>query len=224
MAGPRKPTPRLSSGRSRSRNNSRGRAGASTRNVARSVPRSKVKIRHSRPSPSEIERQRIDTEYQAAVRNYDSAVRAFQRQNYQRALEIFEKLADSESAEVADRARVYVRLCQQKAGRSRTVPKTPEEHYTLGVAALNARELDDAIEHLNKADKLRPNRDHIQYALAAAHSLQGNVGAALDHLQIAVKLRPENRFHARRDEDFRRLTTDPRFRRLVYSAAARPTA
>jgi UDP-glucose 4-epimerase len=39
--------------------------------------------------------------------------------------------------------------------------------------------------------------------------------AALEHLQVAVTLRPENRFHARRDDDFQCLASDPRFRRLM---------
>jgi hypothetical protein len=31
-------------------------------------------------------------------------------------------------------------------------------------------------------------------------------------------LRPENRIHARRDEDFQGLAVDPRFRRLIHPA------
>jgi tetratricopeptide (TPR) repeat protein len=88
------------------------------------------------------------------------------------------------------------------------------------VAELNARNLDLALEHLNKADKLAPNREDIRYALAAAHALQGNTDAALEHLKAAVALRPGNRFQARYDGDFRSLAADPRFRSLVYSQAS----
>jgi tetratricopeptide (TPR) repeat protein len=180
------------------------------------MPRGRVKARHRLPTPGELERQRIDAQYQAAVKNFDAAIRAFQRQNYERAMEVFEKLAGSEFPEIADRARVHLRLCEQKVSRSGPAPKTAEEHYTLGVAALNARELDRAVEHLSKADKLRPKRDHIRYALASVHALLGNVDAALEQLEVAIKLRPANRFQARRDEDFQGLASDPRFRRLVY--------
>jgi tetratricopeptide (TPR) repeat protein len=173
--------------------------------------------RHGRFSPGEIERQWIDAQYQVAVKNFEAAVRAFQKQKFQKAMRLFENLADSEFAEVMQRARVYMRLCQQKVGRTGPAPRTAEEYYTLGVAALNARELERAIEHLDKAEKLRPNKDHIQYALAAAHSLRGNVNSALEHLKAAIKLRPEDRFQARRDEDFQGLASDSRFRHLVYA-------
>ena len=88
----------------------------------------------------------------------------------------------------------------------------------MGIACLNARNLDGAVEHLSKADKLKPRQDHIQYALAVLRALEGNMDVAFGHLEMALALRPENRFHARRDEDLQGLAGDPRFRRLVYSA------
>jgi hypothetical protein len=54
--------------------------------------------------------------------------------------------------------------------------------------------------------------------LAVSHALEGNVDAAFAHLEAAFALRPENRIHARRDEDFHGLVADPRFRRLIYPA------
>ena len=68
-----------------------------------------------------------------------------------------------------------------------------------------------AIEHLTKADKAAPRRDDVQYALAAARSLQGNAETALEHLKTAITLRPENRFLAQHDDDFEPLRSDPRF-------------
>jgi tetratricopeptide (TPR) repeat protein len=166
------------------------------------------------------DKRRIDAQYQTAVRNFETAVRAFQKQNYDKAAEIFEKLVNSETREVAERARVHLRLCQQRTGRAAPAPRSAEEFYTLGVACLNARNLELAVEQLSKADKLKPNQDHIRYALAAAHALQGNADAAIEHLAAAVTLRPENRIQARRDEDFQRLVSDLRFRRLLYAAGS----
>jgi hypothetical protein len=65
---------------------------------------------------------------------------------------------------------------------------------------------------------MKPNQDHVHYALAVSHALGGNMDVAMTHLEAAFALRPENRFHARRDEDFQALNDDPRFRRLIYSA------
>lgn len=135
-------------------------------------------------------------------------------------MEIFEKLTNGPFREVAERARVHLQLCEQKLGRAAPAPKTAEDYYSLGVAELNARNFDLGIKHLRLADKLEPHQEHTQYALAAGHALQGNVEAALEHLKAAIALRPENRFHARRDEDFQFLAADPRFKRLVHVEAS----
>jgi len=147
-------------------------------------------------------------------------VRAFQRQNYDKAAEIFEKLVGSEARDVAERAHVHLRLCRQRTGRPGPLPKSADDYYTLGVACLNAREYGLAAEHLSKADKMKPHQDHIHYALAVSHALGGNADAAFAHLEAAFALRPENRIHARRDEDFQGLAADPRFRRLIYPAGS----
>jgi tetratricopeptide (TPR) repeat protein len=164
------------------------------------------------------QRPHADVPYQTAIRNFEVGVRAFHKQDYQKAAEVFEKLVDIEARDVAERAQMHLRLCRQRTGRAAPPPKSVEEYYALGVACLNARNLEQAIEHLGKADKLKPNQDHIQYALAVSHALEGNSNEAFAHLEAAFALRPENRFHARRDEDFQGLTSDPRFRQLIYSS------
>jgi len=200
----------------------------------RSVARPKVRSRHSEaggPAANAgtraghngagfpvAERPHVDVRYQTAIRNFATGVRAFQKQNYHKAAEVFEKLVDSDARDVAERAQVHLRLCRQRTGRTAPAPKSADEYYALGVACLNARDLVQALEHLGKADKLKPNQDHVRYALAVSHALRGNVDVAFTHLEAAFALRPENRIHARRDEDFQGLVADPRFRRLIYPA------
>ena len=166
------------------------------------------------------EKLRFHRQYQAAVKNYEAAVRAFRKQNYGKAAEIFEKLAASGVRDVAERAQVHLRLSRQRSSRPAAPPKSADELYALGVASLNGRNLELAAEQLCKADKLKPHQDHIRYALAATHALRGDIDVAIAHLEAAVALRPENRIHARRDEDFQGLVADPRFRRLVFSAGS----
>jgi tetratricopeptide (TPR) repeat protein len=168
-------------------------------------------------SSQTIDLRRSQALFQAAVKNFELGARAFRKQNYERAKEIFEKLASSGVAGVAERARVHLRLCEQKLSRPAPPPRKAEDLYTLGVGALNFRRLDDAIEYLNKAQKSAPQLEHIYYALAAAYSLRGDAEAALQHLREAITLRPENRIQAKRDEDFQTLATDARFKELVFS-------
>jgi tetratricopeptide (TPR) repeat protein len=156
---------------------------------------------------------------QAALRDFEAGVRYFQKKNYQKAAETFEKLVRYPAHEVADRARLHLRLCRQRMGREAPAPRTAEEHYLLGIAALNSRQLSVAVEYLSKADKLQPDREHVQYALGAACALQGETERALKHLQAAIRLRPGNRTLARSDADFQALFGEPRFRQLLAGGA-----
>ncbi len=169
-------------------------------------------------SSESIEHRRSEALLQTAVRNFEFGARAFQKQNYQKAKEIFEKLASGGVAGVAERSLIYFRLCEQKLSRPSPPPRKAEDLYTLGVGALNSRRLDDAVEYLNKAQKSAPKLEHISYALAAAYSLRGDAQSALQHLKEAITLRPQNRIQARRDEDFQPLASDARFRELVFAS------
>lgn len=109
---------------------------------------------------------------------------------------------------------MHLRVCERKT-RQQALPRTAEDFYLRGVTALNSREIESAVEFLNKSDKMAPNQEHVHYALAAAYGLQGDSDASLIHLQKAIELRPKNRVQARLDEDFQVLAGDPRFKRLV---------
>jgi len=163
------------------------------------------------------EMDRSDPQFRAALKDFTAATRLFRKESYAKAQGLFEKVVSSPAHELAERARVHLALCQQRRARSAPAPKNPEEYYNVGVAELNARHLELAIEHLSKADKTAPNREHVKYALAAAHALQGNTDIAIEHLKVAIALRSGNRFLARSDEDFQPVASDPRFKRLVSS-------
>ena len=216
MARPRKSASRgmgtIARNRSVSRSNGRPRHSE----AARPAPSARTKTGRKGSMAPVTARPHVNVQYQTAIRNFETGVRAFQKQNYHKAAEVFEKLVDSNTREVAERAQIHLRLCRQRTGRGAPAPKSADEYYALGVACLNARDLGQAVELLGKADKLKPNQDHIHYALAVSHALRGNADVAFAHLEAAFALRPENRFHARRDEDFQGLVSDPRFRRLIH--------
>jgi len=168
----------------------------------------------SGPPGAELEKRQADVQYLNTVKHFEVAARYFHKQQYAKAREIFERLVGGSYPEIADRARLHLHLCQQKLARPVDTSKRVD-HYLLGVAELNARNLELAIDHLKKADKSAPNREHIRYALAAAHAVQGNADAAIEHLKAAVRLRPQNSFQARHDEDFHSLAEHPVFKSLV---------
>ena len=188
---------------------SKARPGAS----AKSRSDSKVPSRRQTRQAGNV-RERAETPYESALKNFEIALEYFRKQQYEKAATFFQKAADSPVWEVAERARMHLRLCEQK-NRQPIAPKTSEDFYLRGIAALNGRETEQAVQYFNQSDKLLPNQEHVQYALAAAHGLQGNLDAAMIHLQKAIELRPANRAQARFDEDFQALAADPRFGRLV---------
>ena len=128
-----------------------------------------------------------------------------------------EKVVGGPGKELADRARVHLRIVEQRMQPVEAAsPRGPEDHYQQGVAMMNMGRWDDAREHLLKARKLSPKADYVIYAMAALDCLTGEAESAMENLKLAIQIRPENRYHARNDEDFAFLQEDPRFTELLY--------
>jgi tetratricopeptide (TPR) repeat protein len=154
---------------------------------------------------------------QQQLKTYEEALKQFQQQKYLKAKQAFEKVIEGPGGELSDRARVHLRICEQRiSGPSPAAVKSAEDHYTHGVALMNLGRWDEARDHFDRALKASPKADHIVYAMAALDCLTGEADAALQKLKLAIQLRPENRYHARNDEDFSFLQEDPRFTELLY--------
>ncbi len=189
----------------RSRPKSRpGRAKASKKKSLKAAARRKVV-------------QPVDPRIQQQLKLYDEGMRHFNQQKLHKARQVFEKVVAGFGKELADRARVHLHVCEQRISRaSQPSPRTAEEHYHGGIAMMNLGRWDEAREHLEKARKLASKADYVYYALAALDCLTGEQDAALANLKTAIELKPENRYHARNDEDFEFLFEDPRFTDLIY--------
>ncbi len=148
---------------------------------------------------------------------YEEGLKLVQEQKFLKAKQSLERVLAGPSTELADRARVHLRGVEQRLSRvPAPTPKTAEDHYTQGVAMMNLGRWDEAREHLDRALKVAPKADHIVYAMAALDCLTGEAESAMERLKFAIQLRPENRYHARNDEDFAFLQEDPRFTELLY--------
>jgi tetratricopeptide (TPR) repeat protein len=154
---------------------------------------------------------------QQQLKVYEEALKYFQQQKFHRAKQSFERVFEGPGKELCDRAQVHIRICDQRIARPPVpVAKSAEDHYTQGVALMNLGRWDEAREHFDRARKAAPKADHIVYAMAALDCLTGEADSAMENLKIAIQLRPENRYHARNDEDFSFLQEDPRFTELLY--------
>ncbi len=189
---------------------------------AKGGPRAKSKLQKKKALPPPPPAQRggvelVDPRVQEQLKTYDEALALFHQQKFARAKQELETVLKGPSKELADRARVHLKIVEQRMKPSPELnPRTAEEHYQRGVAMMNIGRWDEARESLDKARKAAPKADHIHYALAALDCLTGEADSALANLKVAIQLRPENRFHARNDEDFAFLQEDPRFTELLY--------
>jgi tetratricopeptide (TPR) repeat protein len=159
----------------------------------------------------------VDPRVQAQLKLYDEALALFHQQKFARSKQELEKVLEGPSKELADRARMHLKIAEQRMKPSHEEnPRTAEDHYQRGVAMMNIGRWDDARESFLKARKAAPKADHIHYALATLDCLTGEADSAMANLKVAIALRPENRYHARNDEDFAFLQEDPRFTELLY--------
>lgn len=186
-----------------------------TRSAKAGSPRSS---RRSRPKTVRARAGSAHPGRGTLIKRYETAVRLLYRQQFEQAIEAFEKVisADGQNKEMHERALTHIRLCQSKMARHQPVPKTTEELYDVAITLINDGRFQESIKHLNRALKRSPKCDYVIYALAACYSRLGNRDRALKHLRLAIDLKMENRFLAQRDADFEPLMRDTRFASLVF--------
>ncbi len=154
--------------------------------------------------------------YQNALRQFESAVRLLSGNQLAKARSLFERLTAVPTPDLAQRARIYLAICNQRLSKPSLQLKTADDYYNYGVRMSNQRNLEEAEENLRKAIKLAPKSDYIYYALASTSALRENAESALENLGKAIQLNMQNRYLAQNDPDFASLGEDPRFTELIY--------
>ncbi len=201
---------------------SRGRLSKPESSQSARTPKKKLSFSATRSKPRERQPRPAETKANqlrsASVRHYDVAVKLLYSHEYEKAKLAFKKIVNDfvDDKEVLERARLHLKLCEQKITRTPAPPKTVDDQYNLAVALMNEGRDDEALELLQKALKSNPHCDYVLYAVAANRCRKGEIEAALANLQTAISLKPENRFLAQRDTDFDVLKEDSRFVSLVF--------
>jgi len=157
-----------------------------------------------------------EIQFQKQLAQFESGVKLFNQGELSKARKTFERLASASAPDLAQRARVYISICNQRLTPSVLHLKTADDYYNYAVSMTNQGHPEEAEQYLNKALKLAPKSDYIYYALATAFALRKNVEATLDNLQKAIQLNDRNRYLAQNDSDFADLGEDPRFTELLY--------
>jgi len=118
-----------------------------------------------------------------------------------------------EERELLERARLYLRVCERETSRQPVADvKTPAERVYAATVALNSGDHSGALDHLQRALGEDPESDHAHYIMAVALGMRNRLDEALEHLQQAIALNPDNRGLARQDPDLDSLRDHDRFR------------
>lgn len=148
--------------------------------------------------------------------DYQNAVQLMQQGKYEKARAAFEKLSHDAPAEILERVRVYITVCDRNCASAALDFDTPEEQYDYAVSLLNAGSWEEARDQFEAILASSPKADFAHYGMAILSSMTGQAEEALDHLGRAIELNPANRIQARSDPDFVDMADDPRFTELLY--------
>jgi tetratricopeptide (TPR) repeat protein len=153
---------------------------------------------------------------EAQLADFEAASKLFHARKFREAHDLFLRAAEGPERDVAHRARLHAAMCAQRFQQSEVRCETVEDHYNYGVALLNARKVEEARSHLERALQMAPDSEHIHYALAGAHALTADTARAYEHLKRAIELDPKNRIMARQDGDFAPVAGQAQFQALLY--------
>jgi tetratricopeptide (TPR) repeat protein len=158
---------------------------------------------------------------QSQMKQWEEAVHLFSQKKFAPAHARFAEAATGPAAHIADKARSYAQICARKMNDGEIDLRTSDDHFNYGVERLNARDMDVARKHLDRALAMEPDGEHILFTLALCCGLAGDSAAACENLRRAIALEPRNRILARQDPEFLALAQQlPALRALLASENA----
>lgn len=153
-----------------------------------------------------------------ARKEYDRGVGALQKKKIEEAerrfLELIQKYP--EEKELADRARVYLAVCERQRNTARPALTEPEDFYYAAIYEKNRGNVAEAIEHLKRAAK-KNGGGKVDFLLACCYAQRGDLESALAHLRKAIEDDQGHRILARHDRDFDQVRDTPEFQELLAS-------
>ena len=154
--------------------------------------------------------------YEVQLKTYEQGVQLFSQRKLLEACACFKEAAKGPAPHIADKARSYERVCEQRTAVAETPISTAEDHFNYGVERLNARDVERARQHFDHALTLQPDADHVLYTMALCCGLAGDGAGAYENLKRAIELEPRNRILARQDPEFLALFSQvPALRTLL---------
>jgi len=126
-------------------------------------------------------------------------------------------------AEIVERARTYIRICDREEAAPRKQPTSTDQLYALGILEHNRGNYDEAISYFRRSLEKHPDADYIYYSVAASLARKGDVTGSLENLKKAIELNQDSRIFAKNDADFAALQSEKEFAELVGLSPAPAT-
>jgi tetratricopeptide (TPR) repeat protein len=166
--------------------------------------------------PESKTKERKDT-FQKSISAYEQAMKAFHKGDFEKAEELLSAFLekDPDEKEVVDRARIYLSICLNKKEKKTVILKTFEDYYQNGVYKANQGKFEEAINLLEKAQKIEPKQGKIPYLMSLVSVQQDNIDETVTHLERAVKLDDYFKILAQNEIDFDNIKGDERFKAIV---------
>ncbi len=136
------------------------------------------------------------------VKVFESGLKAIQKGDYRQAAKQLQRVVDeTDFPQLAQRARGFLLLAEQKASKG---PSGPEDPFLHAVYERNRGNLEEALEICRRGGR-EGKDERFAYLAASLHALQGDHEAAAHSLRAAIEMNPKNRVYAFHDSDFGEL-------------------
>ncbi len=161
-----------------------------------------------------LERQRRARQRQQA--QMGRAAELFNKRRYGTAKRYLVRAAKGPDLGLAHRARVFLRICEEKKrARFKLRLKTAEDYYNYAVKLINDQDHDEAVAVAAKGLIRYPDDADLLYAKAVAKVALGEIVGAVRPLKRAIDLDPRLRLVARQDPDLKPMLASVLFKEVL---------
>ncbi len=164
----------------------------------------------------EKENKKVDS-YEKAILSFGDAVKAYRKGDSKKAVEMFEALIEKHASEreLVDRARTYIKICQNISKKETLPTKTFDDLYESGIFLMNLGKYEEALKLFNKAIEKNPDHAKILYFMAAIYQSMGNSDQSIEFLKRSIQKDKYFKILAQNDSDFENLREDKKFKLLT---------
>ena len=158
--------------------------------------------------------------YQKTLSSYSQAAKAFRRGDCKKTIEYYRAFIEKYpmERELVDRAKLYIKICEEKGSKDAFALKDFDDYYEMGVFKLNQGAYEEAQKLFNKALEKDSNNGKIIYLIAKTHYLMGDKDKFLEILKSAIQVDESFRIFAQNDLDIDDIKNDKKFKLITKLA------